>query len=209
VFFALLPITLIVDGTLTRVDASILLITYFFYFVKVWRRSSQIEHILEQFEGVNIWKEGFFFLLSLVFLLGASELIVYSASTLSLGLGWGLTFVGLTVTAIGTSLPEIAFTLGASRGRYQQEILGDIVGSIVANSTFVLGLTALIHPITITNGEVSFTSLGLFVVIMLVFLRFTRTKEKIDKFEAAILLMMYFGFIAVEYFLQTSGIKLF
>lgn len=208
VFLALLPITLIVDGTLTRTDAIILLVTYFIYFIRVWRQSSQIEQILEQFEHVNIWKESFIFLFSLVLLLGASEAIVRAASSLSVELGLGLTFVGLTITALGTTLPEIAFTLGAAQGRHQQEILGDIVGSIVANSTFVLGITAIIHPITILNGEVSFSSLGLFVIILLIFLRFSRTREKLDKLEAFVLLILYFVFLVGEYYLQTSGIKI-
>ena len=207
-FFALLPIALIVDGELTKIDGIILLAAYIFYFILVWRRSSPIEHLLEKFEGVNVWKESFFFLLSLLLLLGASEVIVKTALALSIQLHWGLTFVGLTITAIGTSLPEIAFTLGASKKRFQQEILGDVVGSVVANSTVVLGITSIIYPIKITNGEMSFSSLLLFVVIMLIFLRFTRTKEKIDKFEAAVLLMMYFFFVAAEYYLQVSGFKL-
>ena len=208
VLFALLPIALIIDGKLTRTDAVLLLVAYLIYSIIVWRRSSKIEKILEHLEDTNIWKEGVFFVISLLLLLGASQVIVYAAQVISTQLGWGLTFVGLTITAIGTSLPEIAFTLGAARGRYQQEILGDVVGSVVANSTLVLGITAAISPITITNGEVSFSSLALLVLIMLVFLRFVRTKEKINKVEALFLLMLYFGFVAIEYYLQSSGIQI-
>ena len=207
-FFALLPIALIVDGELTKIDGIILLSAYIFYFIMVWRRSSPIEHLLEHFEGINVWKEAFFFFLSLLLLLGASELIVKAALSLSIQLHWGLTFVGLTITAIGTSLPEIAFTLGASKRRFQQEVLGDVVGSIVANSTLVLGITSVIYPIKITDGEIGFSSLLLFVSIMLIFLRFTRTREKIDKFEAFVLLTMYFVFVGTEYYLQVSGFKI-
>jgi cation:H+ antiporter len=207
-FFALLPIALIVDGELTQIDGIILLSAYIFYFIMVWRRSSPIEHLLEHFEGVNVWREAFFFFLSLLLLLVASEMIVKAALSLSVQLNWGLTFIGLTITAIGTSLPEIAFTMGAAKRRFQQEVLGDIVGSIVANSTLVLGITSVIHPIKITNGEIGFSSLLLFVAILLIFLRFTRTREKIDKFEALVLLSLYFVFVIAEYYLQVSGFKI-
>jgi cation:H+ antiporter len=207
-FFAFLPIALIVDGELTSTDGIILLAAYVFYFILVWRRSSPIEHLLEKFEGVNIWKESVLFIFSLLLLLGASEVIVKSAQALSIQLNWGLTFVGLTITAIGTSLPEIVFTLGASKRRFQQEVLGDVVGSVVANSTIVLGVTSIIHPIKIKSGEMSFSSLLMLVFIMLIFLRFTRTKEKIDKFEAGVLLIMYFMFVGIEYYLQATGFKL-
>lgn len=205
-FFSLLPIALLVDGALTRLDGAILLAAYLFYFVIVWRRSSKVERILEQFEDTNIWKEGIFFIFSLGLLLASSEVIVQSASNLSIQLGWGLTFVGLTITALGTSLPEIAYTVGAVRSRNQQGLLGDVVGSVVANSTIVLGLTAVIHPIEITNGKMSFSSLFLLVFIMLFFLRFSRTKEKIDKFEALTLLLLYIAFVVGEYYLQSTGL---
>lgn len=202
-FFSLLPISLIVDGSLTRIDGGILLAAYVFYAVVVWRRSKGVERVIETLEKTNLWKQSLIFFFSLILLLGASEMIVRSATQISLLLGLGLTFVGLTITAIGTSLPEIAFTVGASRGRFQQEILGDVIGSVVANSTLVLGITSVISPIVISNGGISFSALMLATFIMVTFLRFVKTKEKIDKLEAMILMTLYIVFIVSEYILST------
>ncbi len=203
-FFSLLPIAFFVDGKLSQVDGALLIVAYTVYAFLVWRRSKGVEKLIEQIGQENMWKHGTIFVVSLLFLLGASELIVMSAKQISAHLGWGLTFVGLTITAIGTSLPEIVFTVGAARGRLQQEILGDVVGSVVANSTVVLGITALIYPIEVVNGGIGFSAIMLSVFVMLVFLRFVRTKEKIDKKEALILLLMYITFIVAEYVLGTG-----
>ena len=95
----------------------------------VWERSKGIEKFIEQLEEINIAKQVGTFTFALFLLLMSSEVIVQSATNLSISMGLGMAFVGLSVTAIGTSLPEISFAIGSSRGRFQQQILGDIVGS--------------------------------------------------------------------------------
>ncbi len=205
-FFSLLPLVLLFDGVLQRYDGVILLVVYCVYFVIVWKRSKGVEKILEQLEEINIWKQAVIFFGALLLLLASSEVIVNSAIGLSSGMGLSIAFIGLTITAIGTSLPELAFTIGAaSEGRHQQEILGDVVGSIVANSTAVLGFTAIIKPIEIVNGQFGVFTILSFVFLLLVFLRMVKTKEKIDKKEALLLLFFYFAFLAFEYYLQSVG----
>lgn len=205
-FFSLLPIALMLDGTLHRYDGLILLVVYCIYFFIVWKRSKGVEKILEQLEEINVWKQAVVFIGSLLLLLASSEAIVRAAIGLSSGIGLSVAFIGLTITAIGTSLPELAFTIGAaSEGRHQQEILGDVVGSIVANSTVVLGFTAIITPIEIVNGQFGIFTVLSFVFMLLIFLRMIKTREKIDKGEALVLLFMYFGFLAFEFYLQSIG----
>lgn len=81
--------------------------------------------------------------------------------------------------------------------------LGDVVGSIVANSTVVLGITAIIRPINISNA---YSLIILFTILMLIFLQFVRSREKIDKSEAAFLLVLYVLFLVLEYYLQNHPI---
>lgn len=208
IVFGILPVLLTIDGTLSRVDGSILLGLYVIYMSVVWRRSKGVEKIIEKIEQVNLWKQGVIFLFSLLLLLGASETIVQTALYLSDSVGWDLAFIGVSITAIGTSLPEIAFTITASSGRYQQQILGDIVGSVVANSTAVLGVASTIHPIKIGTEIGHIGLIIFFVLIMLVFIAFTKSREKVDKTEAATLIIVYIIFLISQYYLQTSGIKL-
>ena len=194
------------DIYLAVVDGAVLLACYAAYTTYVMRRrdnAGTANGALEQ-TPINTWKQGFLFLVSIFLLLVASELIVKSALTLSNDFKVSLGFVGLSITAVGTTLPEIAFSLGAIKKRHQFEILGNVVGSIVANSGFVLGIAAVIHPIELGQFEAGTISMLVLIFILLLYLRFSKTKEKLDKFEAIIMLAIYFAFIAGVFYLQQS-----
>jgi len=203
-FFAFLPALLSLDGNLMRLDGVILILAYLAYLNAVVRRSRGIEKLVHQFEHVNIWKAWVLFGISLTFLLGSSRGIVYAAINISQRMGWALSFVGLTITSFGTSLPEIAFVLSSKAKDNQREILGDVVGSVVANSTLVLGTASLIYPIQLQHSSLSSSTILILTLALLLFLKFTRSKERLETYEGAILLGIYVMFILTEYFLQTQ-----
>lgn len=200
--FSLFALALSLDGKLNWIDGTALLIGYAIYIIVVLRRSSPLENLLHTFEHTNVWKQFVFFVFSLGLLLIASEGIVRSAINLSLDLNLKLGFIGLTLTALGTSLPEIAYAIGAVRDRKENEIMGDVIGSIVANSTLVLGVTAIIHPI-IMDGTVLGVSTNIFLILALsLFLVFSKTREKIDRNESIVLLIVYAAFVFFEFLAQ-------
>jgi len=117
-------------------------------------------------------------------------------------MGWALSFVGLTIIALGTSLPEIAFVISSEAKDNQREILGDIVGSVVANSTLVLGITSIIYPIRLAYSSIGSSTILFLTISLLLFLKFTISKQRLEKYEALVLLSVYILFILTEYFLQ-------
>jgi len=154
-------------------------------------------------EKTNLWKESVLFLISLGLLLGASEGIVRSAVDIGINLDVSLGFIGLTITALGTSLPEIAFVIGIMNTHGDEdEIMGDVVGSIVANSTLVLGTAAVIYPINLGKSNFGFSTILIIISTMLLFLAFSKSDEKIDKKEALALLFIYFLFVGLEYYIS-------
>jgi cation:H+ antiporter len=201
-FFSLLALLLSLDGVLSRTDGLALLIGYSIYSVSVLRRGSPIERLIHTFERTNIWKQAFLFIGSLALLLLASEGIVRGALNISLELKLALGFVGLTLTALGTSLPEIAYAIGAVKKSQESEVLGDVVGSVVANSTLVLGITSLVAPIVMSNSNLGISSNIFMVLAVLLFLTFSKTKGRLDRRESFILIMVYILFVGVEYYLQ-------
>lgn len=203
-FFAFLPVLLSLDTNLTRLDGVILIVAYIAYLTSVIRRSRGVEKIVQKFERINIWRAGVLFMMSLAFLLLSSRGIVVAAINISREMGWALSFVGLTITAFGTSIPEIAFVVSSRAKGNQREILGDIVGSVVANSTLVLGTASIIYPIQLKHSSLSSSTILVLTVAMLLFLKFTISKERLEKHEGLILLAIYVLFIATEYFLQTQ-----
>lgn len=199
--FNLLPIGLIVDGKLTRLDGIILLVSYSIYAQMVLKKAHGLENIRERTENINGLKQILVFLFSLAVLLISSEVIVRSGINLSSTFAINLGFIGLTVTALGTSLPEIAFSISALKNGSKDEILGNIIGSVVANSTLVLGLAAIISPINLNGTRIGMPTLFFLVLSQLVFLRFAKTKEKFDKPEGLILLLIYILFLLTEIYI--------
>ena len=84
-------------------------------------------------------------------LLGGAELFVRGASRLAGVLGVSRLLIGLTVVAWGTSAPEIAVSVAATRGGQPAIALGNVVGSNICNVLLILGLTALITPLAVAR----------------------------------------------------------
>jgi cation:H+ antiporter len=105
------------------------------------------------------------------------------------------TLVGLTIVAVGTSLPELTTSVIAAIKKESEIALGNIIGSNIFNIFFVLGLSASIHSLSI-NSQI-FVDLALMIVISLVLLVFSTThKRKINRFEGSLLLILYFTYLA-------------
>ncbi|HLC93855.1 MAG TPA: sodium:calcium antiporter [Patescibacteria group bacterium] len=202
--FSMLPILLSIDGTLSQIDGIILFAGYIGNAIVVIKRSTGIESLIEKIEhsSINIWKQFSIFAAALLVIIATSQAIVKSAENISSLLGISLGFVGLTLTAVGTSLPELSFAIQVMKKHKPQEVLGDVTGSVVANATLVLGLTATIHPITINKSTMGPSTLIIMALTLLIFLKAAKTKEKLDKIEAVALLCVYLLFILVEYYLQ-------
>lgn len=196
--FSALPLGLILDGTLNRADGIILLGSYLVYSIAVLRRAKGLESIIDTMEHTNIWVNLLEFTVSLGILIGSSQLLVNAAINLSVAAGIELGVVGLTLTAIGTSLPEIAFSIAALKN-HKDEIVGDVIGSVVANSTLVLGLASALSPINLADFHSSTPTILVAVLVLLIFLRFVRTKEKIDTAEGLMLAAIYLLFVAGEF----------
>ncbi len=200
-FFGIMPIALTFDLVLSRFDSLILLISYLFYVFLVLKRTSFFETIIDTLKRTNPYKEFFIFLVSTAFLLISGGVMVKSAESISLSMGVPLVFIGLTITALGTSLPELAFGIKAIKTHHKGEVIGNVVGSVVANSTLVLALTALIEPINVSGG-IGVSSIIFLLIVLLLFFVLSVFNRELGKFEAAFLLLTYISFLFVEMYLN-------
>ena len=88
-------------------------------------------------------------------LLGGAEMLVDAAITLARAYGVSELIIGLSLMALGTSLPEIVMAVAASLKRHSEMIIGNIVGSNIFNLLFILGVTAILRPIPVSLSELS------------------------------------------------------
>ena len=104
------------------------------------------------------------------------------------------TLIGISLVAVGTSIPELMVTVSAARSGYASIALGNVIGSNISNTLLILGCSGLVHPLTVTEISVYYiTPFMLFISVML--LLFIRTGWRIKRFEGLILFLIYSGFM--------------
>jgi cation:H+ antiporter len=123
-----------------------------------------------------------------------ANLVVTSATQIARSFGLSETVIGLTIVAIGTSLPELVTSIVASIKKQSDIAVGNIVGSNIFNVLFVLGVSAVISPVNIDGALI--IELLLNIVITLIFLGFSRTKHTISKMEGIVLLCCYIAYVS-------------
>ena len=102
--------------------------------------------------------------------------------------------IGISLVAIGTSLPELMVTVSAARSGYASIALGNVIGSNITNILLILGCSGLVNPLTVSEISVYFiTPFMLFFSLLL--LLFIRTDWRIKRFEGLILFALYSGFM--------------
>lgn len=205
IIIALLPILLIFDKTISRMDGVILLVAVLFY--SIWlRKEGQRFNKVYQNSNDKIGFQDFFkktiiFLVAIVFLLLSAQGIVWSSSGLAIGFGFSLFSIGLIVLALGTALPEIIFSIKATSSHHKDMVLGGLMGSVAVNSSLILGITALIYPLKIESVSPYLAGIIFTFLSLLFFVIFTRTRREITRKEGVILLLLYFAFIIVQFLL--------
>ena len=209
---AILPMILILDKTLGRVDGLVLLAVYAAYASSFFRerymevvaeneKESFIYRFLRKFAHVTTSKKREFgrFFVGLALLLFSADMIVRISVMLGGLLNIPVLVIGLIILAIGTSLPELVFSLRSISEHEPSMFFGNLLGSTIANSTLIIGITALIYPIHIEAfNEYSFAAFA-FIAAFLLFWIFTRSKRRIDRWEAVILLLLYFAFVIISF----------
>lgn len=196
--FALLPILLMLIGSsISRIDGVILLTAFFAFVFFMIRQKREFEAKVEN--NVKRWEifgNFFIFIISLLALFFSSDQLVKYGSNLAIDLMMPPIFVGLFFIALGTSLPELVFESRAALAKHPQLALGDMIGSVVANSSLVLGVTALIMPIT-ADIYLFLTSAAFMLVICFLFSAFVYG-SKISWMHGIALIFFYVLFLVIE-----------
>jgi len=133
----------------------------------------------------------------LVLLIVSSRILVWGAVTIAQSLGISDLIIGLTIVAIGTSLPELASALAAVKKNEHDLILGNILGSGIFNTLAVVGLAAVIKPLSVAP-EVLYRDwtlmFGLTLALLVMGFGLTGWRKLISRVDGALLLLVYVGY---------------
>jgi cation:H+ antiporter len=183
-------------GHLGRLAGLILFATFTAYCVTLYRHCRkepcilQVELEISHSGKDSFWFDIILFMAGLAGLVIGSKSFVWGAENIAVYLGIPKLIVGLILAAIGTSLPELATTVAAARKGQTDMILGNVIGSNIANLCAVLGVTACITPIDI-NPDLLDRDFPVMVAFSLVLLPVMKIGMKVTRWEGAALILSY------------------
>lgn len=180
------------ENLITRSDGLIFLLffsIFMYYIFEVVRNSRDKLEVQDESEKAKWGKNSIRTVIGLGAIIFGGELVVRNSTEIAVSLGMSETLVGLTIIAIGTSLPELVTSIMAAIKKQSEIALGNIVGSNIFNIFFVLGTSSLITPLPV-NGKV-FVDIALMLILTVILLIFSRTNYRIGKKEGSFLAVAY------------------
>ncbi|MFA9457040.1 calcium/sodium antiporter [Halalkalibacter sp. AB-rgal2] len=201
---AVVLLVLLLDSTnqntyylISRSDGVILLLffTIFMYYVFEAAKNSRNDSVESRnYEPAHSLKKSVLFsIFGLTAIVLGGYFVVETSTTIAYQFGMSETLVGLTIVAIGSSLPELVTSITAAMKKHSEMALGNVVGSSIFNVFFVLGLASLITPLTVSSKLI--IDLIILLVLTVMLFIFSRTSYTVAKAEGFILTLAYVAYL--------------
>ena len=189
---------LLLDGRLGHVDGLILLATLALLIILLWRFPGRHELLPTDTPAPTLQRPMLWFIAALLVLLSSARLLVWGAVQLATGLGISEAIIGLTLVAIGTSLPELATAVAAARRGHADLALGNILGSNILNLLIVLPVPALLAagPIDSELLARDYPAMLMLSLALMLAVLFAGARP-IRRLVGVLLLGLYLGYMAL------------
>lgn len=203
---AIMLLLLFYDGTLNRIDGLVLIgvflcIMSWSIYTGLNTKSDHFGDMVEQEfrESIPLKQAVFHLILGLTMLVISSRIMVWGGVEIAHELGISDLIIGLTIVAIGTSLPELASCIAAVRKNEHDLALGNVIGSNLFNTSIVIGITGIISPSALDPDMLTrdMPVLAIMTVIMFLMCYGFRSKGiggRINRWEGILLLFLYVGY---------------
>jgi len=182
-------------SVITRGDGLILL-SFFVIFIIYTFGLSQTPEDDQNDIVVFSWMRSIFYTIGGIGgLVIGGKLAVMAAVAIAQGLGMSANLIGLTIVAAGTSLPEIVTAIVAVRKGQTDLVVGGIIGTIIFNVLFALGLTALVAPLPFAMPNIVDNFFLIFVNVILFIIMFVGRKHTLYRWEGIFFIMLYIAYM--------------
>jgi cation:H+ antiporter len=182
---------------ITRIDGLILLVLLGIFIYFTFFKGDQPEPLMEQsITALPLGRSIFYIIGGALGLYFGGNWIVNGALVVARQIGISETAMGLTLVAGATSLPELATSIVASRKNNTDMAIGNVIGSNIINISLVLGVTALIRPISYSSHlNIEMGLVFLSGILLMIFAQFGRKKQTLNRIEGIFLVLLYIVFI--------------
>jgi len=205
IIISIVLLLVLIDGSISRWEGTMFVIGIIAYIVfsyqYVKREKADVEIVKEFKEGLKakpykLWQSVLLIIGGLVFLVIGSNLFVDGAIEAAVKLGVSQAVIGLTIVALGTSLPELVTSVVASFKNENDIAIGNAVGSNVFNILSILGISSLINPIS--NSGITIIDLSIMMFFTVLILPLCKSGFKLRRWEGA---MLFSGYVAYMIYL--------
>ncbi len=199
-FLLLLPLILGLDGKYSRIEGmSLILVGCVFYYVALRNGSDG--------SSVSVPRTGKIkslaaLLLSMAVLLVGSHFTVTSATSLAHDWGVPPILIGMLIVGLGTTMPELFFSLRSVKSKDDSLAVGDVLGTVLADATVVVGILALVSPFSFPQRIIYITGIFMVAASFILFY-FMKTGRNLSRRETLMLCALWASFVLVEFF--TNG----
>ena len=218
VLLAIMAITwlLLLDGTLGLLDGTLLLcgmvlmlawMTYVGMQSRDGRDPMTAEYAEEIQTGLGMGRAVFWLVVGSVFLLVSSRVLIWGAVSVAQQLGVSDLIIGLTIVALGTSLPELAASVAGAIKNEHDIVIGNIIGSNIFNLLAVLGLPGIIRPGAIDAAVMERDYIAMVILTIILFAMaygFRGGARRVNRLEGGVLLLIFIGYQSLLYFSVTG-----
>lgn len=190
----ILLLVFMLNRSIGRIEGIILLLgmaTYLFWMV---RTALKNRTDTEEIKALSPVRSIIYILAGLAMVVIGGDLVVEHASAIAAALGLSQTLIGLTIVAVGTSLPELVTSIVAARKGENGLALGNVIGSNIFNILFILGASSALQPIRVSLESI--IDIVILLVFALVMTLFCRTGQKLSRREGIICVLFYAGYLA-------------
>ena len=185
---------MIANGKISRIEGIILLVGMIFYILNMIRDALKKRNECPSEQSIPLYKALLFIISGLAAVIFGGNLVVNNASQIAVSFGVSQNFIGLTIVAIGTSLPELVTSIVATRKGDSGLALGNAIGSNIFNILFILGMSATISPLHILSESV--IDCGSLLISGILLFVFAFTKKSVSRMEGAVCALAYIGYTA-------------
>ncbi|MBP3379987.1 MAG: calcium/sodium antiporter [Ruminococcus sp.] len=191
--------------TVGHLDGAVLLVLFLAFLLMMIlsaRKSREEAGEGEDYKTMPVWKLLVFMIGGIAAIAVGGKMVVESASDIAREFGMSDNLIGLTIVAMGTSLPELVTSIVAARKNEVDMALGNVVGSNIFNILFVLGIASAISPISFSMENVVDTAV--LIVMSVIVLLFAASKKKLVRAHGIAMLLMYAAYTV--YIIARAGI---
>lgn len=187
-----------IDGVVGRFDGILFLVLFvvflliMIYSAKKSRDNSAPE--ADEYKIMPVWKCILYMIGGIAAIAAGGEMVVEGASDIARAFGMSENLIGMTIVALGTSLPELVTSVVAARKNELDMALGNVIGSNIFNILFVLGIASAISPVSYTNENL--IDSAVLIVMSMIVLIFCLPKKRLIRWNGVAMLALYAGYTA-------------